>query len=312
MALKMQSFTWKKDFELVRAFLILTYNLTRSFQNWIPSMFENIKFGPCGTEYRDEEDEYVKIWEKTDDSDVSSVSKIVAVTFLKPSGDCWIQIHPDHRFFEKEIVLWMEKQRKEIKSNETPELELRFYVDETDEKRKALLTELGYEDSGLNEYNRKRPIDEPIPEYQPPDGFTIRSVDVEKDFVQYKKVLAAVFPHCSRMTKRTAKIYSTASFYNKDLDLVAVDRHGNFAAFCTVRVDPVSKMAELEPVGTHLDYRKLGLARSVICEGLRRLQKYHPSSICILGAAVSEAANRLYESVGFTEKREVHLWRKKL
>lgn len=312
MALKIRSFTWKKDFELVRRFLILTYNLTRSFQNWIPSMFENIKFGPCGTEYQDKEDEYIRIWGKTDDPDVSSISKMIGVTLCKPSGDCWIQIHPDYRFVEKEIVLWIEKQRREIRSNETSELEVRFYVDETDEKRKALLRELGYENSGLNEYNRIRPIDKPIPEYKLPDGFKIRSVDVEEDFVQYKKVLTAVFPHCSRMTKRTAKIYSNASFYKEDLDLVVVDRHGNFAAFCTVRMDPMSRMAELEPVGTHPDYRKLGLARSVICEGLCRLQKHRPSSICILGAAPSEAANRLYESVGFTKKTEVHLWRKRL
>jgi len=275
-------------------------------------MFENIKFGPCGTEYRDEEDEYIKIWEKPDGSEISSVSKIVAVTFCKPSGDCWIQIHPDYRFVEKEIVLWIEKQRRKFITNETSELELRFYVDETDVKRKALLTELGYENAGLNEYNRKRPLEKPIPEYQLPDGFSIRSADLEKDFVQHKRVQTAVFPHCSRMTKRTAKIYSTASFYNKDLDLVVVDRYGNFAAFCTVRIDPVSRMAELEPVGTHPDYRELGLARSVVCEGLRRLHKYRPSSICILGAATSEAANRLYESVGFSEKTEVHLWRKKL
>ncbi len=273
-------------------------------------MFENIKFGPCGREYRDEEDDYIKIWGDARDSEVSSVTEIVAITFCKPSGDCWMQIHPDHRSSEKEIVLWLEKHRS--KSSENIEPELRFRVDETDDKRIALLTELGYKNSGLEEYNRKRSLDEPIPEYQLPDGFTIRSVDIEQDFVQYKKVQAAVFPHCSHMTERTARIYSTASFYNKDLDLVAVDNRGNFAAFCTIRMDPVSRIAELEPVGTHPNYRKLGLARSVICEGLRRLQKYHPSSLCILGAAASEDANRLYDSVGFTEKTEVHLWSKKL
>jgi len=116
MALKVRAFTWKKDFELVRAFLILTYNLTHSFQNWIPSMFENIKFGPCGTEYRDEEEEYIKIWENPHDSGISPISKIVAVTFCKLSGDCWIQIHPDRRFSEKEIVPWLEEeQRRRIK-----------------------------------------------------------------------------------------------------------------------------------------------------------------------------------------------------
>jgi ribosomal protein S18 acetylase RimI-like enzyme len=71
-------------------------------------------------------------------------------------------------------------------------------------------------------------------------------------------------------------------------------------------------MAEFEPVGTHPDYRQLGLARSVICEGLRRLEKYNPSLICIQGAAATEAANKLYDSIGFTYKTRVHLWRKRL
>ena len=307
---KRRAFIWKEDFELVREFLIHAYSLTRSFHNWIPSMFENIKFGPCGPEYRDEEDEYIKIWEQPDASDVSPESKILAVTFCKPSGDCWIQIHPNYRYFEKEIVRWIESQPRGLKDDGPSELH--FYVDETDKERKTLLTELGYEDTGLHEYNRIRSVEQPIPEYQLPNGFAIRAADVEKDFTQYKRVQTAVFPHCSSMTPRTAQIYSTASFYNKDLDLVVVDPHGDFAAFTTVRMDPVSRMAELEPVGTHPDYRKRGLARSVICEGLRRLQKYRPSSMCILGAAPSDAANKLYESVGFIEKTEVHLWRKRL
>jgi ribosomal protein S18 acetylase RimI-like enzyme len=312
MVVKSRPFTWEKDFEFVRGFLINTYNLTQSFQNWIPSRFENIKFGPCGTEYRDEEDEYIKVWEKASDLNELSIQKIVAVTFCKPSGDCWIQIHPEYRFVEKTIVGWMEKQRRETRRDNTAEISLRFYVDEVDESRKAVLAKLGYEDCGLHEFNRIRPVDKSVPECPLPKGFEIRSVDVEEDFVQYKKVLAAVFPHCRQMTRKGAKTYSTASFYSKDLDLVAVDRQGNFAAFCTVRMDPVSRIAELEPVGTHPDYRKLGLAKSVICEGLRRLRKYHPSSTCILGAAPSEAANRLYESLRFTDKTEVHLWQKKL
>jgi mycothiol synthase len=311
MALGIRSFTWKDDFELVRAFLIRTYKATHSLQNWIPSRFENVKFGPCGPEYRDEDDEYIKIWRKTDD-DIPSGAKMVAVTFCEPSGDCWIQIDPSHRSNEREIVLWMETQSRKMERGENPERKLRFYVDERDETRQALLAELGYEDTGFLEYNRTRLVDQPIPDCQLPSDFTVRSVDIEKDFIQYKKVQAAAFPHCGCMTERTAKIYSTASFYHPDLDLVAVDGRGNFAAFCTVRIDPVSRMAELEPVGTHPDYRRRGLARSVICEGLRRLRKYNPSLICIQGAAATDAANRLYDSVGFTRKTEVHTWRKTL
>jgi hypothetical protein len=134
---------------------------------------------------------------------------------MKPSGDCWIQIHPNHRNLEKKIVLWLEKQIKGTRSNENLRSELLFRVNATDEKRTALLKELGYKDLGLEEYNRRRPTNAPIPEYQLPEGFSIRSVDIEEDFVQYKKVQEAVFPHCSYMTERRAKIYSTASFYQR-------------------------------------------------------------------------------------------------
>ncbi|MHA2386529.1 MAG: GNAT family N-acetyltransferase, partial [Candidatus Thorarchaeota archaeon] len=99
-----------------------------------------------------------------------------------------------------------------------------------------------------------------------------------------------------------------ASFYKEDLDIIAVDPKGKFAAFCTVRMDPISRIAELEPVGTHPDHRKLGLGKAVICEGLKRLEKYKPSAMVIIGAAPSEGARRLYESVGFVNEGTQHYW----
>ena len=72
----------------------------------------------------------------------------------------------------------------------------------------------------------------------------------------------------------------------------------------------MSKIAELEPVGTHPDHRKKGLAKVVILECLKRLEKHKPSAVVILGAAPSEAARKLYESVGFENKSERHYWAK--
>ncbi|RDE10981.1 MAG: hypothetical protein C4K49_12480 [Candidatus Thorarchaeota archaeon] len=53
-------------------------------------------------------------------------------------------------------------------------------------------------------------------------------------------------------------------------------------------------------------------SEAVICEGFRRARKYRPVSMCIIGAAATEAASRLYASVGFTQKTDVHLWKKTL
>jgi hypothetical protein len=50
----------------------------------------------------------------------------------------------------------------------------------------------------------------------------------------------------------------------------------------------------------------------VICEGLKRLEKYEPSAMVIIGAAPSEGARRLYESVGFVNEGTRHYWVKTL
>ena len=108
-----------------------------------------------------------------------------------------------------------------------------------------------------------------------------------------------------------AVLYSEAEFYIDELDLVVEAPDGSFAAFVTVRIDPKTRMAELEPVGTHPDHRGLGLGKAVCAEGIRRVQKYDPSCMVILGAASSEAATKLYDSLGFT-KEDVHIWKKVL
>ena len=78
-----------------------------------------------------------------------------------------------------------------------------------------------------------------------------------------------------------------------------------------VEVTAVQRMAELEPVGTHPDHRGKGLGKAVCAEGIRRVQKYNPSCIVILGAAPSDAAAGLYASLGF-EKEDVYIWKKTL
>jgi len=270
-------------------------------------MFENMWRGPCGPEYVDEEDEQVKIWE--DDEKKDSANQIVAVTIIKPEGDCRILIHPEYRHLERELVLWLEEQIKNYQKDQDKKLVF-FCVNDWDLYRQELLQELGYEDKGPAEHERIRPLSLPIPEVVLPEGYVIRDVDVETEFEKYHSVLSSVFRHCAVMTRYLAKNYSEAEFYNKELDLVVVTPDGNFAAFTTVRIDPVSRFAELEPVGVHPDHRRKGLGKAICCEGLRRLQKYDPQSVTIIGAAATEAATKLYDSLGFS-RTSIHYWEKR-
>ena len=307
MAIRMRDYHWEKDFESVRKFLADIFRIRKAYTNWIPSELENLKFGPGGTEYRDEEDEYLKIWEAFDEAQQITL-RIIAVSYTKPSGDCWLSVHPNYTSVAREIVLWMWNRVKEMKGGKVEEVNMKFVVDDDDEDLILLLSDLGFQKGEIDGDKQVRPIDLPVPTYSLPEGYTIRNAVIEKDFLKYREVQMTVFPHIVSMSMELLQLFSTASFYQEDLDIVAVDPDGKFAAFCTARIDPLSKIAELEPVGTHPNHRKLGLARAVICESLKRLEKYRPSAVVILGAAPTDGARRLYESVGFVNEGTRHYW----
>jgi ribosomal protein S18 acetylase RimI-like enzyme len=262
-------------------------------------MIENLKFGPCGTPYQDEEDEYVKIWEDGEKG-------IVAITICKPSEQSRILIHPDYRTHEEMLIESLENRVKKMQIDK-PKKGIFFTVQAGDALREALLEKRGYENRGLCEHNRFLPANYEVPDVNLPDGYSIRHIDPEKDFEQYREVQRAVFSHCANMTPELLKMYASAQFYDAYRDVVVVAPDGRFAAFATGRMDPVSKLAELEPVGVHPDYRKRGLGKAICYEAIKRLQEHGAMRIVILGAASSEAATRLYDSIGF-ERADVNLW----
>lgn len=297
----MRSFHWSQDFDKIQEFLFNTYKLTKTFHNWIPSMFENLQFGPCGTPYLDEEDEYVKIWE---DSGVG----IVAVTICKPSGECRFLIHPDYYEYGDTFVETLESQAKEMKIDDS-EQKIYFMIEEGDIVREKVLKQREYNNRGVYEHNRYLPKNFEVPEITLPVGYSIRHVDIVNDFENYKAVQGAVFSHCISMTVELAKKYASAKFYHPERDVVVVAPDGTFAAFATGRMDPISKLAETEPVGVHPDHRQKGLGKAIVYEGIRRLQQHGAKAIVILGAASSDAATKLYDAVGF-ERRDVNAWMK--
>jgi ribosomal protein S18 acetylase RimI-like enzyme len=298
--MKARPFHRIKDFDEVRNFLINTYNLTGTFHNWIPSMIENSWRGPCGPSYEDKEDEYIKIWEV-------EKGEIVAVTICKPRGELRVFIHPKFRKYEEMLVEALETQFKEMNENYAGK-RVYFIVEDGDTIREDLLKKRGYENKGICEHNRILQEYFEVMSIPLPEGYKIRHVDIEKDFENYRAVQGSVFPHCGEyMTREAARVYSKAEFYHPERDIVAVAPDGSFAAFATGRMDPISKLAEIEPVGVHPDHRRKGLAKAVVLECIRKLKEHGANVVVILGAASSEGATRLYDSIGFN-RTNVNMW----
>lgn len=300
----MRNYNYDEDLDKARKFLFDVFIQTGEHYTTVSTWLENERHGPCGSEEEREDDTKLRIWECVDEKGPT----IVALTNLEPNGLFWINVHPDHEALIREILPAVEEQRKISGKGDKAELKIGTTVPVGFKKRIDILREFGYEKGDLCEHNRIRPLDLPPPDFQPPEGYTVRHVKLPEDFEPYSEVVNTVFSHCG-MTEKLAMLYTEAGFYNDELDLVVEAPDGSFAAFVTVRIDPNNRMAELEPVGTHPDHRGRGLGKAVCAEGIRRVQKYNPSCIVILGAASTEAAKKLYDSLGFT-KEDVHLWKK--
>jgi len=306
MTYRMRNYSFNNDLRSAQNFLWEIFKHSGKHYASLPSRLENERYGPCGDEDEREDDSKLRIWEIDDDAK----PKIVALTILEENGVASLYVHPEHYELLREIIPNVEEQRRLTGKKVKGVLKIGVTVPESFKTRKEILREFGYEKGKLWEHNQVRPLDLPPPDYQPPEGYIVRHVKLPEDFEPYSEVVNTVFSHCN-MTVKLAMLYTEAGFYNDELDLVVEAPDGSFAAFVTVRIDPVTKMAELEPVGTHPDHRGKGLAKAVCAEGIRRVQKYDPSCIVILGAAATAAAAGLYASLGF-EKEDVYIWKKTL
>jgi len=106
--------------------------------------------------------------------------------------------------------------------------------------------------------------------------------------------------------------------FRRDLVPVVLAPDGTPAAYCITWFDEASRSVEIEPLGTHAAYRRLGLGRAIVREvhrlawglGARTVIVWatDPSS----GAHVNEPARRLYTSCDMTPRRTVREYRRAL
>ena len=80
---------------------------------------------------------------------------------------------------------------------------------------------------------------------------------------------------------------------------------GRVASFCIIWTDPLNRIGLFEPVGTHPDFHRRGLGKSLLFEGLRRLRSggMHEAGVCTLSSNL--AAIHLYESAGFQKDKRL-------
>ncbi len=143
----------------------------------------------------------------------------------------------------------------------------------------------------------------------PVDSYVLFGVSLEGDLGRRVEVHRAAFDPTRMTTDRYGSVMAMP-LYRPELDVVAVAPDGSFAAFCLAWYDPQIRVGIFEPVGTHPDHRRRGLAAAVCREALRRLAAVGAEWALVMAEAAETAPNHLYESLGFEEVMRSSLWRR--
>ena len=151
-----------------------------------------------------------------------------------------------------------------------------------------------------------------VPENALPAGFTIRHLRGEGEIEDYVELHRAVFGSNNMTVEWRTRTLSCPE-YRSDLDLVAVAPDGRLAAFCVCWLGEDSEgrlWGQVEPMGVHEDYRKLGLGLAILSEGLQRLHQCGAESVYVETDKHRNAALGLYGVVGFRVIRDILVYRK--
>jgi mycothiol synthase len=153
----------------------------------------------------------------------------------------------------------------------------------------------------------KQPLAKPVIA----EGYLMRTTHGEEmaNCRRIATLLNAAFHRDFHTGEEFQNFVRTAPCYRDDLDLVAVAPDGSFAAYVGIAYDEDNRKGIFEPVCTHPDHQRKGLAHALMTEGLHRLRAIGAiEAIVETGDAIP--ANALYTGMGFTEVYKNYAWKK--
>lgn len=142
-----------------------------------------------------------------------------------------------------------------------------------------------------------------------PAGYRIRAQHSPADVAGRAAAHRAAFGSTRVTTERHARMRETWP-YRAEFDLVVVSPAGEVAAYCQGWYDAANGVGAFEPVGTHPEHRRCGLARAVCLAVLRAFAAAGARRAVVYcrGDAEYPVPKRLYESLGFTAYTRTHTY----
>jgi GNAT superfamily N-acetyltransferase len=207
------------------------------------------------------------------------------------------QVHPGHAALVDEVIGWYAAVAADIERTVMPRAADQFAL-----KRWAAH---GYQtdpaslgDTGSWTQLNERDLTE-VERPALPAGFRFRTAGEAGPEAAVRAHLDAWAP--STYTAQGYEGVRRMAAYRGDLHVLVEAPDGTMAASAIMWLDEANETAQLEPVGTHPGYRRLGLGRAMLLHGMHLARDAGATQMTVvcLGASGHPAARGLYYSVGF-------------
>jgi len=286
------------DYEAVTEFLAGLYQPDDQDGNWLWPVWEYAYTHPW---FDEASAGRIGLWEES--------GRIVGVaTYELHLGEAFFSTHPGYAHLKPEMLTYAEEHLSAT-GNDGRRC-LKAYVNDFDDAFAEEVVARGYtKDPDSHRPMAQFVIDSPFPEIGLAEGFTLQSLADDNDLRKWARCLWRGFDHPGEPPEDGVEggmKMQSGPHYRKDLVIVAVAPNGDFVSTCGMWHDPANRFCDVEPVATDPDYRRRGLGRACVLEGIRRCGD--------LGAPVAYVGSDqpFYLSFGFRVLFVEECWRKEL
>lgn len=242
----------------------------------------------------------IGIWE--------DAGQIVGVaTFDCRLGTAYCLALPEYSFLKKEMLIY-------AKENLSRDGNFGIVISDVDTYFMDTAAGLGFYATTGKENDSVFFLDKTPVNYLLPEGFQITDMKETYDLYQYRRVLWKGFNHelngegkfsFSKQNEQDAALEMLRPNADLSLKVAVVAPDGNFVSYCGMWYDREVGFAVIEPVATDPDYRKMGMGKAAVLEGIRRVGELG-AQIALVGSS-----QQFYYSIGLRPFRTATIWREK-
>lgn len=283
------------EFDEMRNLLVTSYLVSKKPFNWRLAMAENWNYASRYLEPTEYFTSRAHLW-KDDRGELAGF-------LIRDNYFIYPQVQYKYRHLEAGMMDWAESNWG------GDDAQVNTMVYDWDNERQKLLTQRGYEDQGAVEDVRIYDPGRPSPDVVLPPGYQIRSM------AEYGDSNARIdLENCvwnATLDEAWFRGKSSAPSYSSDWDLVVISPEDKPVAACLVWLYPNNQAAEIDPLGTHPEYRNRGLGKALVLESFNRLNAIRIQYTYIASFTRDPIVSHLYSSLNPIETYQGYHWVKR-